>query len=185
MRTFVAIDLNTQIRGNLSELIGRLRGCRSNIKWVRVEMTHITLKFLGDIREERMPELKTAVREVCERHAAFTVSFRGTGAFPPRSSAPRVLWVGIDQSENLSALHRDLEIRLEKMHFPREKRKFNPHLTIGRVKKKENLFPVLEELVKHRDVHFGDLNVQRVIIFKSTLKPSGAEYTKIAESRLK
>ncbi|MBN1221803.1 MAG: RNA 2',3'-cyclic phosphodiesterase [Candidatus Aminicenantes bacterium] len=185
MRTFVALELNPEIRSHLSELIALLSCSQSNIKWVREEGMHLTLKFLGEIPDKRISEIKTAIQEACDGHPSFSLSFKGTSTFPHASVYPRVFWVGIEECKALAALHKDLEIKLAKLHFPREKRKFSPHLTLGRVKSKENLEPVLDELEKHRTADFGNLCVQNVIFFKSTLKPSGAEYTRIAEFRLK
>ncbi len=185
MRTFIAIDLDNEIKNNLSLLISRLKKCSPNIKWIKHQGMHLTLKFLGEIPTDKVSEVESSLRKVTEKHRHFLLKFKGTGTFPEGNKSPRILWLGIEDNENLKIFQSELESELEKIHFLRENRKFHPHLTLGRVKSHHDLSLTLSELEKYREKDFGEMIVKKIILFKSTLKPSGAEYTIISEHELK
>jgi 2'-5' RNA ligase len=181
MRTFIAIDLNTALKKSLEDLIARLRPLGRNVRWVGAAGMHLTLKFLGEIPEQNLSRVESALGDVVKRHRPFTLSLEGTGFFPPGARAPRVLWVGLREVPLLMTLQEDLERAMERLGFAREKREFHPHLTLGRVKIPSDLQPLLLELDKFRKSSFGEMKVERVSFFRSTLKPSGAEYSVLAE----
>lgn len=187
MRTFIAIDLDNEIKNNLSQLISRLKKCSPNIniKWIKHQGMHLTLKFLGEIPTDKVSEVESSLRKVTEKHRHFSLKFKGTGTFPEGNKRPRILWLGIEDNETLKIFQSELESELEKIHFPRENRKFHPHLTLGRVKSYYGLSSTLSELTKDREKDFGKMIVRKITLFKSILKPSGAEYTIISEHELK
>lgn len=185
MRTFIAIDLNQNIKNSISELLLKLDKGNNNIRWVKRQSMHLTLKFLGEIPDGKIPNVESILKNISEKYGAFPLCLIGTGSFPPAGKNPRVLWLGAKKNEILNKLQSHLEAELEKICFPRESRKFHPHLTLGRVKAFFNLEPTLSELEKHRDTNFGEMKVKKITFFKSTLKPSGAEYSVIFESNLK
>lgn len=184
MRTFIAVDLDSKIKDSLLDLISRLSRKGADVRWVKKQGMHITLKFLGEIPETKIPNIRNSIQRACDAQRSFSLSFQGTGSFPPQHKFPRVLWAGIEQSHSLSELHETIEDELEKLDFPRERRRFQPHLTLGRVKSNKNISAVLEELNDHRESNFGSMHVQRVTFFKSTLKPSGAEYDVLSDFQL-
>jgi 2'-5' RNA ligase len=140
---------------------------------------HLTLKFLGEISPARVTEVRSILDSVAERHAAFPLEFSGTGTFPAHTRAPRIIWAGIKQGQTLVALYKDLENGLETIGFPREKRSFHPHLTLGRVKAPRNLEAVLDFLRRKDQTSFGTMQAGSVMLFESLLKPTGAEYSRI------
>ena len=184
MRTFIAIDLDEQLKIPLFKIIDGLDSGERNVKWVKKQGMHITLKFLGNITDTQKLDVESALKASTEKHKPFPLTFRGIGSFPPGSRRPRVFWIGIDESEPLKVLQKEIEDKLADVGFPKEDRKFHPHLTLGRVKKNINLEPVLAELEKYRKEFFGEMNVEKVIFFQSILKPSGAEYTVLKEFEL-
>ena len=184
MRTFVALDLNPEIKDSLSNLISLLIPKGSDVRWVKKQAMHITLKFLGEVSETKIPDIIQSIRKACDSRGSFHLSFKGTGFFPPLSHFPRVLWAGIERSPDLLILHKSIEDEFTKLGFQREKRQFQPHLTLGRVKSSRNISPVLAELEIHRDMNFGSMQVESVTLFKSTLKPTGAEYEVISDIQL-
>ena len=123
MRTFIAIDLDEQIKKNLisfiSELDKQSREGRG-IRWIKPKGMHLTLKFLGEISGEKVPEIENALKSISEKYKSFVLKFKGTGSFPPASRNPRVLWIGIGEEETLIALQFHLERELENLGFPRE-----------------------------------------------------------------
>ena len=188
MRTFIAIALSQEIKQVLFRLIEELDDMdlgQKKIRWVRKEGMHLTLKFLGDIGNEKVSQIENVLKTISEKFQPFFMKFRGTGTFPPRPKNPRVLWIGIEEEETLKTLQHQLERELEKLGFPRENRKFFPHLTLGRVKVFSNLRQTLLLLEKYSGRHFGEMKVEKITFFQSQLKPTGAEYSVLSEFKLK
>jgi RNA 2',3'-cyclic 3'-phosphodiesterase len=184
MRTFIAIDLDESLKRALEILADELKPLTRSVRWVGPSGMHLTLKFLGEISEEDAVRVSSALEETASRHRVFTLVLERTGTFPPGGRAPRVLWVGVVPAAPLLALQEDIEGEMAKLGFEREKRAFHPHLTLGRVKSPSGLDPVVQEISQQQDRRFGDMSVQKFILFQSVLKPSGAEYTVLKEFRL-
>jgi len=184
MRTFIAIDLDDSLKKALETLAGELRPLAKSVRWVGAAGMHLTLKFLGEIAEADAARVSSALEEVAPRHRVFALVLEGTGAFPPGRRDPRVLWVGVAPGPPLLAFQEDIEREMEKLGFEREKRPFHPHLTLGRVKFPSRLDLLIQEMRKHQDQRFGEMSVQKLTFFQSTLKPSGAEYAVLKEFRL-
>ena len=186
LRTFVAIDLHPEIKKSLSHLIDELKMLRSqNIKWISLQGMHLTLKFLGEIRGEMTSEIENVLNRISKKYCNFTLKFKGTGFFPPGRRNPRILWIGIEENNLLNDIQSELEKEMEKLGFPREQRSFHPHLTLGRVKSPYHLGPVLSLLEQYREKEFGEMIVKKITFFKSTLKPTGAEYSVLSEFMFK
>jgi len=184
MRTFIAIDLDETIKNAISEFIRKLDRGDKNIRWIKPQGMHLTLKFLGDITKEKMAGIQTVLNKITKGHPPFQLNLEGTGTFPPGKKNPRVLWIGVKENRTLLEIQSRLENELEKLHFPREQRKYHPHLTLGRVKNPYHLESVLCILDKNKEKEFGDMTVSQITLFLSTLKPTGAEYTKLSEHTL-
>ena len=185
MRTFIAIDLDQTIKDALSALIKKLDSGDRNIRWVKPQGMHLTLKFLGEVSEDKIQEVQSVLGRIVEDYSRFQLSLKGTGTFPPEARIPRVLWIGIEENASLQNIQARVENELHKIRFPKEKRKYHPHLTLGRVKGSQNLETVMETFGSHNRAEFGNMTVNRLTLFKSTLKPSGAEYTILSEFCLK
>lgn len=185
MRTFVAIDLKPEIKKNISQFIQKLESHNPNARWVKNQGMHLTLKFVGEITDDKAREIRSVLMDLSLRHERFPMKLLGTGTFPPRSRHPRILWVGIEESQKLMSVQNEVESMLEKLSISREKRRFHPHLTLGRVRSSHNIAPVLEELSENRDTEFGSMEVEEITFFKSTLNPTGAEYSALAKVQLK
>ena len=184
MRTFIAIDLSDAVRDSLLGFLREIGRIDSPVRWVRPEGMHLTLKFLGEISTDRAASIVSILDDVTARHESFTLEFSGTGTFPSDTRVPRVIWAGISRNRPLEALYKDLEDRLETIGFPRENRRFNPHLTLGRVKAPHKLEALLDFLHRKNRTVFGTMRAGSVILFKSTLKPTGAEYARIHTAEL-
>ena len=188
MRTFVAIDLNQEIKKGVSQLIEDLKkqsSERRGIRWVRPEAMHLTLKFLGEINEEKVAPIRDVLERISEECKPFPLRMKGTGFFPPKSQTPRVIWIGVEEADYLTRLQSLVEQELEILGFPRERRKYHPHLTLGRVKTFSEIRETLLFLEKHRDKNFGEMEVNKITFFRSILKPTGAEYSTLAELEFK
>jgi 2'-5' RNA ligase len=184
MRTFVAIDLTPEIKSQLETLVKKLKPVARNLKWVSKENYHLTLKFLGEIDENQVKEVKSILEVVAQLHHPFQLSLQGTGSFPPGQSRLRVVWVGISADTALFEIQKEIEDLLEEKDFPREERPFSPHLTIGRAKVPERLDTLKRELEKLSGESFGTMEVKEITFFQSILKPEGPEYRILSQHKL-
>jgi len=144
-----------------------------NLKFVDPELVHITLKFLGDVEESRIPLISAALDSIlCE---PFEARVGGLGTFP-KPSNPKVLWLGA--AGNFRALHEDVENLLEPFKFEKDNREFTAHATLARVKflKKDQINAFINTLKELKDVEFGSMWVNKVLLKKSTLTPEGPIY---------
>src|SRR3989304_8769979 len=133
MRVFLAVDLDSEVRGRLAELERELRPLARRARWVRPEGLHLTLRFFGEVSAEGVESLAASLSEAFAGLPAFALDFRGCGAFPARGD-PRVLWVGVPKpSAALFELQSRAEAVARALGFAPEKRRFEPHPTVGPV----------------------------------------------------
>lgn len=176
IRAFVAIPLPEGVKLFLRELVAQLKGYGGNVKWTRPESIHLTLKFLGNVERKRLPELEREIGSALRPQPAMSLSLAGMGAFPGLHR-PRVIWVGMDDpQEGLRPAVADLEHALERLGFEREKRQYNPHLTVGRVKSGRLSPDLLNAIRQMIDLSGPTFDADHAVLFQSILKPSGAEY---------
>jgi 2'-5' RNA ligase len=180
VRTFIAIDLEPEVKTALQSLILTLKATGADVRWTQPGGLHLTLKFLGEVDEGQAAAVKKVVAEVAARHSAFPLRLEGTGAFPGDRN-PRVLWAGFSAAPELLALHDELDGELEGEGFACDNRAFHPHLTLGRVKGSDRVRNALLELEKHQQETFGNMTVRKLTLFESRLRPDGAEYRALAE----
>jgi 2'-5' RNA ligase len=189
IRSFVAIQLNDQIREELRETQDLLKskGLADQVRWVRPEAIHVTLKFLGNIPADRVNEIVVAIRQASEGIGPFSVSFGGLGCFPS-TSRPNVIWIGVPgDTKTLIRLQSKIEDRLTVLGFPPEKRKYTPHLTLGRVgrhvssKERGRLGGIIQ--TECTDT-LSEMEVNEVSLMKSVLSPEGAKYSRLAVVQL-
>lgn len=178
MRLFVAFDLPHEIRAALGECMARLRPSAGDAKWVRPEALHITLKFVGHKPEEMLSRIREALLGVCSS-SPVEMQFRGIGFFPS-GHRPRVIWCGVAASTNLAALAAEVNAALEPLGNEKESRAFLPHLTLARWKEAGRTGKIQEAANEFCDRNFGALRASEFHLFESFLKPSGAEYRKLA-----
>ncbi|MCX7913296.1 MAG: RNA 2',3'-cyclic phosphodiesterase [Thermodesulfovibrionales bacterium] len=183
MRCFIAVDLPQEIKTEVERVVGAMSLLSKEIKWVPSENIHITIKFLGEIKESIIPKIEQRLNEVCRRHRPFNIKIKGAGAFP-NEKKPNVLWIGIDKSDTLINLYQDIESSLLNLGFNKETREFSPHLTIGRVKNPIVAHPLVKGLMEYKDKVFGIATVTEFYLMKSLLLPSGAQYSKLLTFKL-
>ena len=184
IRTFIAIEIPGNIISNIRELQEGLKVYGFKIRWVRPENIHLTLKFLGDVDEVKIDEISGAVSKTVEGYRPISLRAKGIGIFPG-IKRPRVLWVGLTgQLESLARLQKTLDENLKLLDFPKEKRPFKGHLTIGRIKDKIDVKKFGDALMAFRGFESETFTAGRLILYKSELKPSGAVYSKLASASL-
>ena len=184
IRSFLAIEIPKPILEKVDEVQGDLRSAHAEVGWVSPEKIHLTLKFFGSIEESRINPILQSIEEFVRKTLPFSIKVRGVGAFPSLKN-PRVIWIGlVDEGKILTSFQKEIETHLESIGFQLEDRSFHPHLTLGRMKSSRGKEGLVGKMERHREEEFGDFQVERVVLFKSDLKPSGPIYTRLGELRL-
>lgn len=186
MRCFVAIDIDEKITKKLGDLQRDLRveidRFGTGVKWVDPENVHLTLKFLGEVEDDKAADLCEIVSAVVRKHHSFDINVKGVGSF---GRPARVLWVGIEKNDALIALRKEIEDCLEEAGFEADQKAFSAHLTICRIKDYK-AGKVIKELAKnYSDKTLGQSPVDAVYIYKSDLTSQGPIYTQMSKTGLR
>ena len=177
MRVFIAIEVPEEIQARLAGVQEQLRPVSASARWIAVESIHITLRFIGEISETRLEVIDNALGGLTWK--PFPVVVRGVGFFPGARS-PRVLWAGLEPS-TMEGLTAEIDSRMERAGFDREKRKFRAHLTLARARNTRLDSAMVTAATELAEMEFGTFVVDRCFLYQSTLKPRGAVYTKLKE----
>ena len=182
MRTFISVELPDEVKKNVVELISELDDSGANVKWVKAENLHMTLKFLGWVEDKNLDKLIELATKAVAGSGSFKAKFFGVGIF-----SSRVVWAGTAEGGGkLCDLAKNLEEVLAKAGFRSEAREFKPHLTIGRVriKDKKGIDKLIKKIESNKNAEFGEALVDRIYIMKSTLTRAGPIYEKYKEVKL-
>lgn len=181
VRTFLAIALPPDIRDLIKDIQEKLKPVLKGIRWVGPEGMHLTLKFFGDVVQGDIVRISDVVTRRVVNSTPMELSIGSPGGFPSLKK-PRVLWIGIGgDTQRLAVLQETIENDLEKCGFPREKRSFTPHLTLGRAVSRNGVIPGGEDVFgKTVKSDTGRFDVRELILFESELRPGGAVYKKLA-----
>lgn len=186
LRLFCAIELPQEVRARAADYMARLREAAPDVRasWEREEKLHLTLKFFGDTQEERVQELMKALERAASLVNPFELVLHGTGAFPP-SGSPRVLWLGVsDPAGLLNKLHAQVEEECSRIGFGRERKRFNPHLTIARLRSHEGA-SLIAALHKSLEFEAEAFTVTEIVLIKSELLPQGSRHTRLSHHKLR
>ena len=185
-RTFLALDLDEPIRRQLIDLQGELDAVGAAVRWTRPELLHVTMKFLGDVRDDDdVSRVCVAATEAAGETEAFEFSVAGVVCAPPRGRT-RMVWVGVDdETTHMAELHRRLDGAYAAMGFPRENRQFRPHLTLGRLKGDRRVEPLRQAVAGMASRSFGFQRASELVVYASKLRPQGPIYTPLARASLK
>jgi len=180
-RGFIAIDINAFPK--LVEFEKEIKETGANVKLVKPENVHITLKFLGDTEETLIDEIERITRDSVKEVNPFNIRLKGTGVFPNQNYI-KVIWIGIKQGDQIGAIAYKIDEQLSKLGFKKEKRGFSPHLTIARVKTAENKEKLLQVIEKYKDAEFASIEINSIKLKKSDLTPKGPIYTTLRETKI-
>lgn len=190
MRCFIAIDIDENIRKAFADLEQQMQAQargeninRSDVKWVRPEHAHITLKFLGKVKDNQISEVCNIVGEIAKESQGFELDIESVGHFGGKSA--RVLWVGSGKGkEQLGLLAGALDERLSLAGWPKETREFSGHLTLCRIRNTSAGFKLAQISKEYKDFKLGTVSVEAVSVYQSELTPSGPNYTVLVKYEL-
>jgi 2'-5' RNA ligase len=177
VRLFVALDLPAEVCASLSEFTARLQKSCRGPRWVRLEGVHITLKFIGETPDQNAERIRGALAEI-RGLAPVEISLAGLGFFP-NERHPRVFWAGVSEGPALASLAATIEAKLEPLGFPREKREFHPHITLARLDSMGGVRELRVATAENAATEFGRMTATEFYLYRSVLKSSGAEYTRL------
>jgi 2'-5' RNA ligase len=188
IRSFIAIELPSDIRSKLDEIQKELKQSKlQQVKWASPSGIHLTLKFLGNINADDIDKITGVIKESCRGYKKFTLELSELGVFP-NYKRPRVIWLGVGgQMDMLLKLQRQIDDKLELIGFPREKRPFSPHITLGRVRdsitsREQEQYGEVIQNKKYDERHV--ITVDSVNLMRSQLQPAGAVYSEISSTEL-
>jgi RNA 2',3'-cyclic 3'-phosphodiesterase len=178
MRLFVALDIPEAVREAIGALVAKLRQAFPHGRWVLIEGAHVTLKFIGEVPSDKIGPIEAALKTI-RLPNPIEMTFRGAGFFP-NEKRPRVFWSGIAAGAGLGALASLVDQALEPLGIAREKRAFSPHLTLARLDSPRGLDDLRKAVAASGPLEFGRAVAREFHLYQSVLKPTGAEYTRLA-----
>ena len=179
MRSFIALELSDEARGELSRITEALKEANADVKWMRPGSVHLTLKFLGYVPEEKIGGIAERLKEIARAASSFDIVLDGIGVFPGWNY-PRVLWIGVGEGrERVKNLAVQVEKAMALEGFEKEKRPFSSHLTIGRIKRAKNK-DELGRIASAIEVRPERSHISKITLFKSDLTSKGAIYSSLA-----
>jgi 2'-5' RNA ligase len=178
VRLFVALDVPQTVRTALAELTAKFKKTCPGARWVRLEGVHITLKFIGEVPDDQVDPIRQSLGMLAT-FAPIEVRFAGLGFFPS-ARRPRVFWAGVEGGLRLAELAAAIEMKVEPLGIQPEKRAFHPHLTLARFESPQGTQPLRAAVEALGAPEFGKELFREFHLYRSVLKRSGAEYTRLS-----
>lgn len=175
MRLFVALPISAEVRESLASLLNELGSADSKPRWVNPENLHVTLKFIGHVGDQHLPNIAASLQKVAAP-SQIALEFLGIGFFP-NDRRPTVVWAGIQAPPELAALADRVDRSLASCGISRETRRFAPHLTLARLKQPRLSEPLRRLIANSKDRVFGRQIATEFQLMESKTKSTGAEYT--------
>jgi 2'-5' RNA ligase len=183
MRLFIALPIPPAVEEELGRIISLLREKGGRVKWVEPQNIHLTVRFLGDTEERLVKNLSALIDATAAEYEPVETAIDRLGAFP-NLRRPRVLWAGLSENtEVLAQLAGRVELAVRKLRFKKEPKRFQPHLTLGRVKDPTTL-EALTTYLQEFTLEAIPVTFDRLTLFKSTLTPQGTIYDRLHEAML-
>ena len=184
-RIFVAFEISEELRSAGREIIRQLSEVADDVRWVKPENMHVTLKFLGEVEDRELHDVCRAVSGAVAGLSGFSLPCRSVGAFP-NVKRPATLWMGLDDPHNeLRHLHGRIEESTAAIGFAQEHRPYRGHITLGRIRSRRENEPLSRMLTGLADRELADLSVNELVVFSSELERGGPVYTAISRIPLK
>ncbi len=178
-RLFIALEIPNEAIDQILLIRDEVYGIPNNVKWEPKSKLHVTLKFLGDVGENMTELIISQLDKIV--FDKFTTGFSQFGIFN-KNNIPKILWIGLNKNKSLFELQNKVEDSIELLGYQREKRKFTPHITLLRIKGNEDFLKV--NSFKEYSLPKIEFNIEKILLLKSILKPSGSEYSVIKSFNL-
>ena len=175
IRSFLGIPVCDPTRENLSAILNQLRSSHAVVRWEAPSKFHLTMKFLGDVEVETLEHLADALTAEAKSISTFDLALNTVGAFPSVLE-PKIVWAGGPLSAEIRSLVEVVESIAAQHGLPRETRPFHNHITLGRVKSRENLSRLTEAL-KSSTLEPIPMRCKQLVLYKSVLQPGGSVYS--------
>jgi 2'-5' RNA ligase len=186
MRLFAAIDIVPHVRIRIKQIQNRLRQeldlSDKQVKWIHPEQIHLTLKFLGDVKDTALTDVCDVVKRTASEYDPFDFEVKGVGVF---GRPARVVWAGISDCPPLKKMQADMEDLFAEIGWPKENRLFSGHLTLCRVKNASAGRKLADGIAPYAKEALGQIPVTEVVLYQSRLSSAGPSYTAICRAALK
>ena len=172
IRLFVAIEIPDEIKEELFNHCYSVAEQPLSYRWEAKEKIHLTLKFIGEVKEELLPQIIDEI-EFVQNYSSFNCTISKFGFFF-RDNEARILWCNIETDDSIISLVEELNSKLQKYDIEIEKKKFKGHLTLLRIKER-----ISEKFIKRfKDYSFEPIKFSagKVVLVQSELKPGGSEH---------
>lgn len=183
LRLFIALHFPDDIKRQLGEIIEQARPKADGIKWVESKNMHLTLKFLGDTPEDMVSPIIGGIESAVGDCSACQITVEGFGGFP-NLRKPRVIWAGMNGAGPIVKLAGAINSELAGIGIEKDRKRFSPHITLGRVKRPSN-YSALADFFKNLNFLSESLILDSLALVKSTLTPSGPIYENVHKIELK
>jgi RNA 2',3'-cyclic 3'-phosphodiesterase len=174
-RIFIGIKINpsSELQIKIFELKSIFN--EPDIKWVDLDDLHITLMFLGDVEESKLPDIIQKLATISRSIDSFEINLTGLGKFGKKERT-NVIWVGIKNSSGLVELAQRIANSMVELGFEKENRAYSPHLTVGRVKTYCDEERIDIFIKQNKRVKLQLIPINEFILYESLLKSSGPKY---------
>lgn len=178
IRTFIALELPKEKLKRIIEVRDKTINNYDKIRWEPIDKLHITLKFLGETDINLISEINSELENLLKNYKPFSLTFDKFGVFS-KGKKPTILWIGLKENDYLNKLAVEIDNLANKFGFEKEKRKFIPHITLLRIKEKDEIY--LKDIYKLIEIELPEINfiANKITFFKSTLLRSGSVYEPI------
>jgi 2'-5' RNA ligase len=181
-RGFIAVEIEN--KPLITNFRNELKKTGAEMKLVEKDNLHLTLKFLGNTKEEDIERISKIMEQSVAEIKPFKILLKDVGVFPSRNYI-KVVWIGIENRDSLVCIANNLEEKLQELGFKKEKKNYVPHLTIARVKTSKNKEELLKVIEKYQGTSFGEQEIRDLKLFKSELTPKGPMYTILKKVSIK
>lgn len=180
-RLFIALDVSEDVQDEIIRMRDEIYGASEKVRWEAKNKLHLTLKFLGDVKVSKTNEITESLKNISSTHSDFKLSLSRFGLFY-RNENPSILWVGLNDSDELLSLVNKIENKFEQIGFQKEKRRFKSHITLLRLKGYEDL----NKINKFKDykIDSNSFMANKITLMKSELTPKGSIYTPIESFKM-
>ena len=178
IRSFIAINIPPEPAKSMGRVIRKMSNSWPEYRWSNPQDLHLTLNFLGNVPDDKLPRVCQIMRETLAEHPAFSFELHGLGAFP-KPARPKIIWVGVGEGRSpLSKIFYDLAEKLDELRLDRDRKGFRPHITIGRIRSAER-WPdtMIDHLSTKNEISIGSVPVEEILLYSSHQEKSETVHT--------